>query len=59
MIPVGPDLSCEYDILFMIDASLCPELHIEFDPSILRKQDPDRKTFNNILSYDELKDFAI
>ena len=59
MIPVGPDISYEQDILFMIDASLSPEIHIYFDPSILRKQDPDRKTFNNILSYDELKDFAI
>ena len=50
MIPVGPDISCEQDTLFMIDASLCPELHKEFDPSNLRKQDPDLKTFNNILS---------
>ena len=37
MIPVGPDLSNEQDTLFMIDASLCPELQILFDPSELRK----------------------
>ena len=37
MIPVGPDLSNEQDTLFMIDASLCPELEILFDPSELKK----------------------
>ena len=50
MIPVGPDLSNEQDTLFMIDASLCPELQILFDPSELKKQTPDLKTFNNILT---------
>ena len=36
MIPVGPDPN-EQDTLFMIDASLCPELQILFDPSELKK----------------------
>ena len=37
MIPVGPDLSNEQDTLFMIDASLCPELQMLFDSSELKK----------------------
>ena len=37
MIPVGSDLSNEQDTLYMIDASLCPDLQILFDPSELKK----------------------